>query len=111
MDRPSGQMQRRKDEIHHAILRGEHPFPQRADDEAREHPGRQQEAAQEVRAGETLGEEQGGQKPKRHLAHHIDAHEHQRVHEHLAERGIGNDLAEIIQDRRRGAETDPGCRA
>ena len=97
MDGPSSQMQRRKDEIHHAVLRGEHPFPQRADDEAGEHPGRQQQAAQEMRAGEGLGEEQRGQKPQRYLAHYIDAHEHQRVHEHFAERGIGDDFAEIIQ--------------
>jgi hypothetical protein len=58
---------------------------------------RQQQAAQEMRAGEGLGEEQRGQKPQRYLAHDIDAHEYQRVHEHFAERGIGDDFAEIIQ--------------
>ena len=50
-----------------------------------------------MRAGEGLGEEQRGQQPQRYLAHYIDAHEHQRIHEHFAERGIGDDFAEIIQ--------------
>ena len=58
---------------------GEHPFPQRADDQRRQHPGRQQQAAQEVRAGEALREEQRDRQADPELRDDIGADEDQRI--------------------------------
>ena len=98
-------------EIHDAVFGGEQPFPQRADDQRRQHPGRQQQAAQIVRAGKLLGEEQRDAKTDPDLADHVDRHEQQRVHQHLAERRIGERLRDSCRGRRTGGRSRRCCRA
>ena len=97
VDRSRRQVKCLQDVVDDAVLRRVHPFPQRTDDEPRQHPRREQEPAQEMRTGEGFGKEQRGGEAERDLAHDVDADEHQRVAEYLAERRIGEDLAEVVE--------------
>ena len=76
-------MQTMQHEIGDAIFSGEHPFPQRTDDQRGQDPGREQQPAHEVRAGKALREEQRHRQADADLGDHVDGDEDRRIDQDL----------------------------